>query len=133
VGNNPAFIIVGAYECAELEALPSHVSPIVAEATTEGFRRWRYKITKPYRISLEGPIGPFRKGIGDLFPVRSYTSIEPVAFVDTVQLIAISQARVIVSEHKMILALRVISLAVRKWNRPSDMRRILITLVNIFL
>jgi len=81
VADRLAFVIVGAYECADLEALPSHVSPIVAEATTEGFRRWRYRIVKPYRLTLEGPIGPFRQIVDDLFPVRSYWSIAPVPFV----------------------------------------------------
>ena len=132
MADRSAFVIVGAYECANLEALPSHVSPIVAEATTEGFRRWRYGIVKPYRLTLEGPIGPFRQVVGDLFPVRSYWSIAPVPFVDTAQLVAISRTRVLVSASKATLALRVLALAAHKWHHSKDMHRIAITLINIF-
>lgn len=130
--DDSTFVIVGAYECADLEALPSHVSPIVAEATTEGFRRWRYRIVKPYRIALEGPLGHFRQGVDDLFPVRSYWSIAPIPFSDTLQIVAISPERVLVSESKTALVFNLLFLAASRWYRPDEMRRILITLINIF-
>lgn len=94
---NKNFYVIGVYESNLSQITPTHCSPIIVERNENGYRRWHYKINKPYSITPIKPIGKFKENIEDLFPYKSYTLINPIQIKNKDQVIAIADSSIVVS------------------------------------
>lgn len=129
---NQNFFLVGVYEDFEHVIFPTHVSPIIVELASKGYRRWNYRVCKPFRIELETPIGTYKSSIDSLFPKPSYQLVPLKNIKSKSQVIAISKEKVIVEQSHVVIALKLITYLIINFKDKGYIERAWLTLKNSF-
>jgi hypothetical protein len=127
------FYIIGVYEDFKLDVFPTHVAPIMVEHDYFlGYRRWKYKIEKPYQIKFIEPVGKYNQSPESLFPVLTYQLCEPRKISSSSQVIAISKNQVLIESNSFILLIKLLVYFIKNCYKPSYFIRFWKTVKNIF-
>lgn len=102
------FRVIGVYEDFRLDVFPTHVAPIVAEWSAQGYRRWSYRIERPYRLRCVAPMGEFHLSPEKLFPVVTFHLCAPQRLQEKSQVIALSKQHVLVEHRRRVIIARLL-------------------------
>lgn len=124
------FFVVGFYEDFKLDALPSHVSPIIAECQNGLYRRWAYRIEKPYKITPTHAVGEFYSTPRAMFAYITYTLSQPTPLKQNSQVVAISRNKILIEHNKLRLGLKITAEALKHINDMGFLCRSFLSLKN---
>jgi hypothetical protein len=127
-----SFYVVGVYEDFQIDVFPTHVSPIIAELNGAQYRRWVYKIERPYRIAISHPVGAYFDSLESMFPYMTYQLNEPIKISDKCQVIAISDRKLLVNKDKMKLVFSILAILFKRELSFKSIFRSVQTIKNIF-
>lgn len=91
-------VVIGAFECAKKAPFPSHVPPILAEQSTQGFRRVFYDAyLNPLETSSEAE---WEQQSQDLLKHISVIRIKPKPYAPGDQIVYLGGRKLIVTSNK---------------------------------
>jgi hypothetical protein len=127
------FFVIGVYEDYKINVFPTHVSPIIAECSEKGYRRWHYRIDKPYCIKPVEAIGDFESTPEKLFPLVTYHLCMPKKLHFNSQIIATSERELIVEKNKVVIFIKILKSILYNNRNPMYRKRAWRTILNSWL
>jgi hypothetical protein len=92
-------VVIGAFECAKKAPFPSHVPPILAEQSSQGFRRVFYDASlNPFETSSEGG---WEQHSQDLLKHLSVIRTEPKPYAPGNQIVYLGDGNLIIDSSKI--------------------------------
>ncbi|NMY33030.1 hypothetical protein HBR94_16145 [Pseudomonas sp. WS 5412] len=124
------FYIVGFYEDFKLNVFPTHASPIIAEQQNGQFRRWAYRIEKPYKIIPTHSVGQFYDSPNLMFAYITYTLSTPTPLQQHSQIVAISRDKILVEHRKFHLCCKIVTEALKNFHNFGFVYRAYLSIKN---